>query len=496
MSITPLITASEAFPALERLAASAEKELLLSFRIFDHRTKLMSPDLRERGLEDWADLIRWIARKGVAIRFILADFDPIFTPELHQKAWVTATGFADGTDGDIQILCAPHYQSVGRVWRTLFAPLIRPRLRVLRQADTNKLTPIQRDIVKSGAVLRPATLHQKCAVADGERCIIGGIDVNDRRFDDNEHQRDTEQTWHDLSLMIEGRFAATLRCHLIDTWNMSLEHGQARAIGNAAYPIKLTNRLQTTGELRLLRTVSKPSNSAWAFGPVPHITENEEILIKELSSAQHHIYIETQFLRHKPVADALIRAGQANPDLQLVIVMPPEPERILFDGHSGWDARHAHALQSKMLHRLQDCFGARLALISPAQTDTAPDDFDGHLEDAGPIYVHSKVTLIDGRFGIVGSANLNGRSLRWDTEASVAFTDPELIQTLHSRLARKWLGITGDLPDITRAALWTKAAQDNSGKDPADRTGFALPYPLKRARKFARYLPILPNDMF
>ena len=121
---------------------------------------------------------------------------------------------------------------------------------------------------------------------------------------------------------------------------------------------------------------------------------------------------------------------------------------------------------------------------------------DGDLEAAGPVYVHSKVTLIDGRLGIVGSANLNGRSLRWDTEASVAFTDADLIRSIHSRLARKWLGIDGDLPDVTRSAVWNEAAQKNAGLEPEERSGFVLPYPLTRARKFARLMPILPNDMF
>ena len=119
MAITPLITAAEAYPALEQLAAKAEQELILSFRIFDHKTPIMSPDLLERGLNTWADLIHRVARKGVAIRIILSDFDPVFTPQLHRSAWLHATGFADGIEGDVQILCAPHHQKVGKAWTYL-----------------------------------------------------------------------------------------------------------------------------------------------------------------------------------------------------------------------------------------------------------------------------------------------------------------------------------------------------------------------------------------
>ena len=46
MTLTSLITAAEGFPALERLAASAREELVMSFRIFEPKTRLRSPELR------------------------------------------------------------------------------------------------------------------------------------------------------------------------------------------------------------------------------------------------------------------------------------------------------------------------------------------------------------------------------------------------------------------------------------------------------------------
>ncbi len=39
------------------------------------------------------------------------------------------------------------------------------------------------------------------------------------------------------------------------------------------------------------------------------------------------------------------------------------------------------------------------------------------LGGAPMIYVHAKVSIFDRSAAIVSSANLNGRSLRWDTEA-------------------------------------------------------------------------------
>ena len=94
MTLTSLITAAEGFPALERLAASAQEELVMSFRILDPQTRLRTPELKERGLETWADLLAMLSQRGVKIRMVLSDFDPIFASDLHRLAWRSASGLA------------------------------------------------------------------------------------------------------------------------------------------------------------------------------------------------------------------------------------------------------------------------------------------------------------------------------------------------------------------------------------------------------------------
>ena len=88
MTLRALITAAEGFPGLERLVASATNEVLLSFRILDPRTVLRATELREDGLETWGDLIAMVSAKGVRIRMLLADFDPLLARDLHRFAWL------------------------------------------------------------------------------------------------------------------------------------------------------------------------------------------------------------------------------------------------------------------------------------------------------------------------------------------------------------------------------------------------------------------------
>ena len=72
------------------------------------------------------------------------------------------------------------------------------------------------------------------------------------------------------------------------------------------------------------------------------------------------------------------------------------------------------------------------------------------LDGAPIIYLHAKASVFNNELAVVSSANLNGRSMRWDTEAGLAFRKPEegsmfreVLQqsVLDSSLQRaEWLG--------------------------------------------------------
>ena len=493
-TLTPLITASEGFPELERLALGAEHEFVMSFRIFDPATGLRSAEARALGLKDWSDLLAHLVDKGIALRIVLSDFDPIFAEELHNHAWRSAEHLRHRlAKGDVHLVCAPHGQVAGGLWRLLMRRRIAGKLQDWRKRDHKDLTPVQKAILAAAPYLRPVTIHQKFAIADSARAVIGGLDVNERRWDDNAHDLPSDETWHDVSIAVSGAFCTELRAHFVDTWNEALACGAPVLLGD---PTTEPPRHVTPSEnIQLVRTISRPSLGPTALGPSPSVTEHEETLMHLFEEARDFVYIETQFFRHAPIADALVRAAQARPDLQLIIIMPTEPDRILFDGDTSWNARHAQYLQISVLERLHRAFGDRLVTLSPAKLETSPKGADGRIHAAGPIYVHSKVLVIDDAVGMVGSANLNGRSLRWDTEASVMFRDAEAARNLRLRLAEKWLG-EGHGLDTSRSKAWRDVAEQNAGRTPEDRQGFLLPYPYKRNKRFARGLLFFPDDMF
>lgn len=496
--ITALITAAEMYPALEELVDAAQDEVFMSFRIFDPETRLRSPALTGRGLQTWGDLMGEVARRGVRVRIVISDFDPIFTEDLHQDAWRHARIFADAMGAesrDAEVMATPHGHAAGWGWRALMRRKITAKIREWKSRDAEELTPLQRKLIKEMPQLRPVTLHQKLAVVDGQRAVLGGLDVDERRWDDPRHRCRAEDTWHDVSLGLEGPICAHVRRHFIDTWNAGLECSAPLA-GRPGARLEAEGPLPALEGCGLARTVSTPCTGLATLGPKRHLTEHEDLLIEKFAEARDHIYIETQFFRHWPLADALIKAAQRRPELNLILVMPSEPERVIFAGDRGLDARYAQALQLRNLDLCRRAFGDRMAVVTPAMPRRATPDTPKPVRGAGIVYVHAKVVLIDDTWGMVGSANLNGRSMRWDTEASVWFEDAEAVRHLRERLASIWLSGHRTDGDPRRAATWTAAAQENAGLEPDDREGFVMPWPEQRNRRFARFVPILPADMF
>ncbi|MGI3168814.1 phospholipase D family protein [Pseudooceanicola sp. C21-150M6] len=498
----PLITASEMFPALERMILSARTEVLLAFRIFDPRTRLHAPESHQAGLETFADLLHHVAERGLTIRLLMSDFDPVFTADLHRSAWDSAARFASRLReyDNAELICALHDCAPAPVWHLALAGQIRARKAQLRTWPGDRLTPLQLRALNGDYRLRPVTLHQKFAVIDADHAIIGGIDVDDRRWDTPDHDRRPEETWHDVSVEVSGPVVRDIRDHFAECWDRA-RSGCGTVFSAGATPLSRDSQVSspptgadTRPDMSLIRTVSAHRHHPVSFGPAIERRDHETAHLDLFAQAQKVVYIETQFLRHLPLARALAKRATQVPELQLILVVPTEPERIIFGRDNGMDARHAQALQIRCLDILRSAFGDRMAVVSPAQAAPAPDGTPMPVAGSGIIYLHSKVTLVDDRIGIVGSANLNGRSLLWDTEASLRFERPDAVRDLRLRLAQKWLG--GAPGDPAYARTWAEAAHQAASQPPEARYTTLLPYPEGRNRRFARYLPIMPAAMF
>jgi len=507
-----LLTAAEAYPALEGAFLDARQDIHLSFRIFDLETKLRSMRGREVGAT-WFDLLVHVLRRGVPIRIDLADFDPCARPDLHRGTWRTMRLLAAarelaGPRARLDARALMHPAQSGFFMRLAFWPMVMGKLakhaQWLNAQPENSRETLLRDMPGLVAYLSgdggrgfkrrmlslpklfPATHHQKIALFDGKWLYIGGLDLNDRRYDTPDHARAGSQTWHDVQLMVTGPVTREARLHL-DNF-----HEVAAREQDAAPP------------RRLLRTISRRRRFApFAIGPSPQhreIATAHEMLI---ARAQKLIYLETQYFRSLSLAKHLAKAAKERPDLNLILIVPAAPEKLAFGKGLTSDVRFGEYLQARAIGIVQRAFGTRAFIGNPAQPRSMPSSTlqqteSDRLNGAPMVYLHAKVSIFDDDSAVVSSANLNGRSLAWDTEAGIYLRRSDGIEAMRSRIMRHWLPEGADPRCFeldNAAASWAKIAQQNADLPPDERGGFLMPYDRAAAQRVGRWLPFIPDEM-
>lgn len=508
-----LVTAGEAYPELERAFLTAQDDIVAGFRVFDLKTQLRSPEALAIG-RTWFDLVIHTLRRGVALHLVLADFDPVARPRLHRATWRTVRMFwaaaeMAGPGATLTLLPSMHSAVAGLWPRVLFWPVVQSRLSRLagwlrRQVSAHRLRALHempgastmlaakdalpRPRLLSLPPLYPATHHQKLAVFDGHRLYIGGLDLDERFYDTPDHALPGHETWHDVQLMVEGPVAADARAHLLAFTDI---------IAGRVGP---TSATPERDDLRFVRTLSRRrGRGAWRFiAPDPVVGEIEAAHHAAIETAERLIYIETQYFRDRRLARHLAAEARRKPGLKMILILPAAPDDVAFEGATGLDARLGEFLQAKCLRILRRGFGRRLFVGGAAQPRRTRAKGRAQLKGAPLVYIHAKVSIFDDHRAIVSSANLNGRSLRWDTEAGLVLSDPSTVTELRHRLMSHWLP-KGAGPDYFRPDralhVWWALAARNARSAPETRRGFILPYNMREAAAFGRAFPLVPDEM-
>lgn len=477
-----------AFAAFEEAVLAANHSVIGGFRIFDMRTKLVSEVGRAVG-DTWFDLLAHVVSNGVSFHLILSDFDPVYATGLHRATWRTVRQAAalrevTGAAADqVVVRAALHPATPGLVPRMAFLPHALERLR--KTLKTNK--PKHRaelPRLKAGVPnLHTVSHHQKLAVIDDDTLYIGGLDLNNRRFDTARHARPAEETWSDVQILLRNDPAvAEAKTHL-ETFE---------AVVQRQIPPPPMTHIQRT--LSVDRRIKLPFLS-----PKTLVTEIEAAHLKAIAGARHLIYIETQFMRSPVIAQALAKAAQSNPNLHLIMVLPALPEQVAFSSdETGIDLRYGLELERDALATIKAAFGDRAVIACPVQPVMAGRDTRATRAGSPIIYVHNKVLVQDTAFALVGSGNLNGRSLRWDTEAALAITDPARLRVLRAALHRHWWQT--DLDDAWSAPaqmqpLWRAEIERNTVRCPESRKGVLVTHDTTVHDQVGLPLPLVTDNM-
>lgn len=503
-----LLTAEQAFPAFEEAVLESERRVAGCFRIFDPMTRLRSDAARAVG-EDWFDLLLHVARKGVQVDLLISDFDPIVTPEMHLLTWSSmrklwAMAELAGPEAKVRILPGMHPARMGPMATTALWPMVGRELSDIvewlngcdpleRRATFRNLPGLSRwlEMNEAGEVvqtcggpypLHPATHHQKIAVIDDELLYIGGLDLNPRRYDTIDHHRRGEQTWHDVQLLVRGPVARLATAYL-DTLSGVISGERA--------PVEEDHGFLTT-------ISSRGEEGMATIAPTPVRSSIDAEIKTRAAASDELIYLETQFFRDLALADTLAEVGRKKPGLRLLMILPAAPDVVAFDHREKIDARFGEHLQVRCIDKVREAFGERCYFASPAQRRaTAPDEREGRgqLHGSPLIYVHAKLCIFDRKVAMVSSANLNGRSLHWDTEAGFVHEDAAFAQDALKRCLDHWVPGAGmeAAPDLVERVR--EQAELDVLRQPENRDGFLLPYDIEPARAFGRPLPGFPHEM-
>lgn len=363
----------------------------------------------------------------------------------------------------------------GLVWRAHPGPY--------NQAANEDLARMVNDaggeVLLDNRIHRGGSHHQKLVVLRRARrsgpdvAFLGGIDLAHGRNDDADHAGDKQRAllsednygptppWHDVQLMVRGPAVDDIAMTFRERWedpspldSPSPWREWFRRTKQPRTPSALQcEPRETPGDgpysIQVLRTYPK-TRSGYPFAP-----DGERSIArayeKAFERAERFIYLEDQYLWSYDATRAICDALRRSPELRFVSVIPkyPDPDGRILGAASDVAREQVQAA-------LFAAGGDRVAI------------YDVENADGVPIYVHSKVCIVDDVWMTVGSDNLNRRSWTHDSEASCAIVSsgsdpgaPTLAQTTRLRFACEHLQ-RADCGDLVDPQRWFDEFRDSA----------------------------------
>jgi cardiolipin synthase len=218
--------------------------------------------------------------------------------------------------------------------------------------------------------------HRKIVIVDGRVGFLGGINVGDE-YDESVSKRDA---FRDTHARIEGAAVRELQLTFLEDWHFSTNR-----------VVRDKGMFPPAGEGEDQVAIIVPSGPDQEWEAIKHV------YFTAITQADEEIQLTTPYF------------------------VPDDPVRV---------ALCAAALR-----------GVRVELIVPRRSDSlivtaaARSYFDELIRAGVQVYeyprmVHAKTMVVDGKIGVVGSANLDNRSFRLNFEVSMIFYDKEALVRL------------------------------------------------------------------
>ncbi len=326
-----------------------------------------------------------------------------------------------------------------------------------------------------------ASHHEKICIVDGLTALSGGVDLCGDRWDTPSHlyadprrslsrRKEKHGPYHDLAVQVRGLVCARIQHHVAERW---------RAISSIPFPAPpLHETRESAHRVYFSRT---QSNIERCKNLAPVVREIEILFQELIASAQHRIMLEGQYFWSRKINDLLIAKvhSMRGRDFEIVIVLA---ELSRTNSLTRLMAPYETSLLDQLQHAASSS-GIRLVLGAPYVFSPQPG------LPPKPIYIHSKLIVVDDRYLCIGSANFAARALRIDTEVCLTFEartpdEREHINNVSRHVLAHW-GI--DEPSSNRKLRAIRPALMLSRADAW------LERPWRTSIRFQRYFdPVLP----
>jgi phospholipase D1/2 len=310
----------------------------------------------------------------------------------------------------------------------------------------------------------------------------------DKPYEDmHDRQQVPRMPWHDVSMQFTGQPARDIARHFVQRWNYLLRTKPPSKPCPILLPppdfkpVELEGlNLTGTCEVQILRSCGQ-----WSMGLQDKTEQSiQTAYLKCIEQSEHFVYIENQFFItscnsdgtkiENQIGDAIVnrilRAQKEGTEWRAIIIMPLMPGfQNTIDSPDGSSLRLIMYAQYYSLCRGETSIYGRLR-----RANIDPEDYIsvyslrgwGKIGDqeqlvTEQIYIHAKIMIVDDRVAIIGSANINERSMRGNRDSEVAaiirdteqyeitmagqpFMVGKFAHTLRMRLQLEHLGVNTD----------------------------------------------------
>jgi cardiolipin synthase A/B len=236
--------------------------------------------------------------------------------------------------------------------------------------------------------------HREMMIIDGKRAFIGGAGVADHWM----YAEKGKQRWRDTMVMVEGPVVNDIQGTFVENW---IEASGELIVGTDYYPI-----MEENGNV--------PAMVISSSAGVGRSTRARMIFQTLIASAKQTVYISTPyFLPDESIRQELVKAAKRGVDV-----------RIITPGvHSD------HALTRSSSRRL---YGEIL-------------EAGAKIYEYQPAMIHVKALLVDGKWSVIGSTNIDNRSFELNDEVNLAAFDGDMT----AGLTRDFLSDLNESQQIT-----------------------------------------------